>query len=120
MSPEPAASYIDPESGATYPLTQARWRSDAGRALMITPLGGIRKSDIDPGSRSIWRYRAALPLPIAAPASLGEGLTPLVKQNYDGHPLHFKLEWFAPTGSFKDRGASVMISYLKQIGISSI
>src|ERR1700740_1438564 len=120
MSAELAASYIDPESGATYPLTQPRWRSDEGRALMITPLGGIRRSDIDSGNRSIWRYRAALPMPIAAPVSLGEGLSPLVERRYEGAPLRFKLEWFAPTGSFKDRGASVMISYLKQVGISSI
>jgi threonine synthase len=31
-----------------------------------------------------------------------------------------KLEWFAPTGSFKDRGASVLISLLRQQGITSI
>ncbi len=120
MSAEATASYVDPENGITYPLTQARWRSDQGRALMITPVPGMGKSEIDAGNRSIWRYRAALPLPITAPVSLGEGLTPLVEQSYEGAPLHFKLEWFAPTGSFKDRGASVMISYLRQVGISSI
>jgi threonine synthase len=32
----------------------------------------------------------------------------------------FKLEWFAPTGSFKDRGTSVMLSILRQQGISSV
>ena len=120
MSAELLASYVDPENGDTYPLTQPRWRSEQGRALMITPIPGIGKSDIDAGKRSIWRYQAALPLPIAAPVSLGEGLTPLVERSYEGIPLRFKLEWFAPTGSFKDRGASVMVSYLKQAGISSI
>jgi threonine synthase len=120
MSAEPPASYVDPENGITYPLTQARWRSDHGRALMITPVRGISRSEIAAGHRSIWRYQAALPLPIAAPVSLGEGLTPLVERSFEGAPLHFKLEWFAPTGSFKDRGASVMISYLRQVGISSI
>ncbi|KJS08735.1 MAG: pyridoxal-5'-phosphate-dependent protein subunit beta [Hoeflea sp. BRH_c9] len=113
-------SYFDPEDGTRYPLLQARWRSDEGRALMITPLPGISKADIDTTNRSIWRYRAALPIEIAQPVSLGEGLTPLLEVEYEGTPLHFKLEWFAPTGSFKDRGASVMISYLRQIGISAI
>ncbi|MBV9219682.1 MAG: pyridoxal-phosphate dependent enzyme, partial [Methylobacteriaceae bacterium] len=32
----------------------------------------------------------------------------------------FKLEWFAPTGSFKDRGASVMISVLRQQGVTRV
>ncbi len=35
-------------------------------------------------------------------------------------PAHFKLEWFAPTGSFKDRGASVMISALRQQGVTRL
>ena len=30
------------------------------------------------------------------------------------------LEWFAPTGSFKDRGASVMLSVLRQQGIRHV
>ena len=32
----------------------------------------------------------------------------------------FKQEWFAPTGSFKDRGATVMISTLRQQGIDRV
>jgi len=32
----------------------------------------------------------------------------------------FKLEWMMPTGSFKDRGASVMLSALRQQGIDAI
>ena len=35
-------------------------------------------------------------------------------------PGLFKLEWFAPTGSFKDRGASVMVSALRQLGVDRI
>jgi threonine synthase len=112
-------SYIDPVDGATYPLAVPRWRSDAGRPLMITALPGIGRADIDATSRSIWRYRGALPMAIA-PVSLGEGCTPLVPRDWDGTTLHFKLEWFAPTCSFKDRGAAVMISYLRQAGIESI
>jgi threonine synthase len=39
--------YIDPQTGQTYPLNKPRWRADAGGALMITPLPGIARSDID-------------------------------------------------------------------------
>lgn len=114
-----AAQYIDPEDGAAYPLAEPRWRSDAGRPLMITALQGIGRDDIDARDRSIWRYRAALPIEIA-PVSLGEGMTPLVKRRFGAVDLLFKLEWFAPTGSFKDRGASVMVSYLKGSGVPRI
>jgi len=33
---------------------------------------------------------------------------------------HFKLEWFNPTCSFKDRGAAVMLSWLRQLGIKAV
>ena len=112
-------SYIDPENGRSYPLAVPRWRSDDGRALMITALRGIGRAEIDQRVRSIWRYRAALPIALA-PVSLGEGLTPLIEAPWTGTNLRFKLEWFAPTCSFKDRGAAVMLSYLKQAGVTSI
>jgi threonine synthase len=113
------AGYVDPATSRTYPLEVPRWRSDDGGPLMITPLSGIARADIETGTRSQWRYRAALPLDIA-PVTMGEGCTPLIEKPWAGTTLRFKLEWFAPTGSFKDRGATVMVSYLKQCGIDAI
>jgi len=112
--------YVDPLSGARYPITDARWCSDAQTPLMISPLPGISRDDIDTRNRSIWRYRAALPQDIAQPVSLGEGATPMVERAWGGLRPHFKLEWFNPTCSFKDRGASVMLSWLRQIGIPAV
>ena len=51
---------------------------------------------------------------------MGEGLTPLIERGWRGGRAHFKLEWFAPTGSFKDRGAAVMISTLRRQGIDRV
>lgn len=113
-------AYLDPRDGRTYPLDVPRWRSDAGTPLMITPLPGIGRSDIDGSRRSLWRYAAAFPVPITEPVTMGEGLTPLVERAWRGRPALFKLEWFAPTGSFKDRGATVMISTLRQQGITHV
>jgi len=56
------------------------------------------------------------------PISLGEGATPLVEYRAGGSvspPDLCKLEWFSPSGSFKDRGASVMLSTLRQLGLIS-
>jgi threonine synthase len=118
MTIEPA--YIEPISGRLYPLSEPRWRSDDGRPLMITPLAGIGRAEIASDERSLWRYAAAFPLSIAEPVSMGEGRTPLVERAYEGARALFKLEWFAPSGSFKDRGASVMISALRQLGVTRL
>ncbi len=115
-----AAHYVDPTTGATYPIDQPRWRSDTGGPLMISPLPGIGRGDIDLSKRSLWRYSKALAIKIKDPVSLGEGLTPLVVRQFRGAAAHFKLEWFAPSGSFKDRGATVMISALRQQGITRL
>jgi threonine synthase len=75
---------------------------------------------IDAGVRSLWRYAAALPVEVPDPITMGEGLTPLVSRGWSGVPAWFKLEWFSPTGSFKDRGASVMVSILRSQGVTKI
>lgn len=65
--------------------------------------------------RGVWRYQQFLPQ--AEPVSLGEGGTPLV-QGFSHLPakVFLKLEFLNPTGSFKDRGAAVMVSVLKALG----
>jgi len=114
------ATYIDPATGHTFPLDTPLWRSPEGNPLMISELPGITENDIVQGERSLWRYQKALPLKIEHPVTLGEGLTPLLSRDMPSGTLHFKLEWFAPTGSFKDRGAAVMMSYLRQAGVDEI
>ena len=113
-------AYIEPSTGETFPLETPLWRAPSGKPLMITPLPGITRSEIDTATRSIWRYRRALPLEITEPVSMGEGMTPLVPGRVPSGAVEFKLEWFSPTGSFKDRGASVMMSYLRQVGVPGI
>ncbi len=117
--PNPPA-YIEPVSGETYSILEPRWCSASGRPLMITPLPGLTRATIDTSVRSLWRYAAALPLPVSDPVTMGEGCTPLVARSWRGADARFKLEWFAPTGSFKDRGASVMVSLLRQQGVRRI
>ncbi|MET7932057.1 threonine synthase [Streptomyces sp. NPDC005322] len=111
---------MDERSGASYPLDEDRWRGDDGAPLTVSPLPGITREEVDTGARSLWRYRAALPVPIEAPVSLGEGCTPLVEKDWGEGRVHFKLEWFSPTGSFKDRGTSVMISLLARRGVREV
>ncbi|MBO8184983.1 threonine synthase [Streptomyces spirodelae] len=113
----------DPRSARRYPLDPLRWRGDDGSPLLVTPTQPAQvpaPADIETADRSLWRYRAALPLPPEAPAiSLGEGCTPLLRRRWAGLEVGFKLEWFNPSGSFKDRGSSVMISALAAHGVGA-
>ena len=71
----------------------------------------------------LWRYAELLPLrDLANVVSLGEGSTPLIKANNLGamlglKNLYIKDERQGPTGSFKDRQASVAISVMVELGI---
>ena len=44
----------------------------------------------------------------------------LVPRVIAGASALLKCEWFMPTGSFKDRGASVMLSLLRAQGVTSV
>ncbi len=112
--------YIDPRSGQTWPLDPPRWCGDAGQPLFVTPAAGLAEQDIDRSVRSLWRYRAAFPFAVEHPITMGEGCTPLLRRTLHGGTVHFKCEWFMPTGSFKDRGASVMLSLLRAQGIAAV
>jgi threonine synthase len=113
-------AYVDPASGRKYPISEPRWRSDAGAPLMITALPGLGRNMIDAEARSLWRYAAALPVAVPDPITMGEGLTPLIPHRWRGVPALFKLEFLSPTGSFKDRGASVMLSILRAQGVTKV
>jgi threonine synthase len=67
----------------------------------------------------IRRFRHCFPIPPDAEyITLGEGNTPLVEIEHVGHRIYFKCEHLNPTGSFKDRGAAILVSVMKHIGIA--
>lgn len=67
--------------------------------------------------RSLWRYADFLPLAADDAVTLGEGMTPLVPVVGFGHRgLWLKDESRNPTLSFKDRLATVAVSWAKRVG----
>lgn len=108
-------------SGRRYAPDRPLWRGDDGSPLMTEPLPGITRRQIDTGVNSQWRYRAALPLAAEAePVTLGEGRTPLLRRTLAGLDVALKPESMNPTGSFKDRGSSVMITALRHQGVGQL
>lgn len=67
-------------------------------------------------SPDMWRYAEALP-DFDHRVSLGEPMTPLVSFDQDGFQAFAKCEYLMPTGSYKDRGAALLASYLKATGV---
>ena len=112
--------YIDPVTGATYATDAARWCSDTGGYLNLTPGAGLKRGDINTSRHSVWRYARAIGVDEKHAVTMGEGWTPLTCGDWQGAQIMFKLEFMMPTGSFKDRGMTVMLSYLKSCGLDHV
>jgi threonine synthase len=101
-----------PESGFPHRCQECGELYDFTESLVFAPENGER-------NQSIWRYRKTLPIPPDAEIiTLGEGNTPLVSYSILEREIYFKCEHLNPTGSFKDRGTSVLISAITSQGIN--
>jgi threonine synthase len=111
-------------SGCSYefPDSEPRWRCDrCGERLRYE--GGTMFSPADLRGRptTLWRYHETLGLDDPANCvTLGEGLTPLVPFRLSGQRVLLKLDFLCPTGSYKDRGSTVMLSKLREWGVGDI
>jgi len=99
------------------PSDTLRWRCTCGGLYDLVASASFPRDTIRNRPQTLWRYREALPLsPACDVVSLGEALTPLLP--WPALPgSRLKLEFLLPTGSFKDRGACVMLSHMKGLGI---
>ncbi|MER7499789.1 pyridoxal-phosphate dependent enzyme [Nonomuraea pusilla] len=100
--------------GRTYEPTADRWRCDCGGLLDLPPAALPWPPRRD--TASLWRYLDAGDLPWRE-VTMGEGGTPLVEE--DGG-LRLKLEYASPTGSFKDRGAAVLVALARALGATRL
>ena len=76
---------------------------------------------IDTDNPSLWRYKAMLPIEhMENIVDFQEGMTPLIQRELAGKSIYIKLDFMFPTGSFKDRGAAVLVSKMKEMGIKDV
>jgi threonine synthase len=81
----------------------------------------FQPADLKRRSASLWRYREALGIDLETqPVTLGEGGTPLSPATIHGKAVWLKQDHLCPTGSYKDRGSTVMLTQLKRWGIGQI
>ncbi len=86
------------------------WLNAEGQPSLLPDVTDFRGADTSHFD-SLLRYRAAIPLPEDARLiHFGEGFTALEKTSFFGRTVLVKHEYLFPTGSYKDRGAAVMLS----------
>ena len=74
---------------------------------------------VDESLPGIWKYRNTFSaLEDCEPVSLEEGNTPLVWEDICGLKVGMKCEYLNPSGSFKDRGSSLITSFLRSRNVS--
>jgi threonine synthase len=106
----------------TYPAAEPRWRCDrCGATLRAVGQALFPLDELAGRPATLWRYHEALGLEDPAHSvSLGEGFTPMVSFRLGAQAVLLKLDFLCPTGSYKDRGSTVMISKLKEWGVAEI
>lgn len=104
-----------------YQADQPRWRCDCGSYLHLSGTGMFAKADLHTRPQTLWRYFESLGISNRDNiVSLGEGCTPLLEDEIYNQPVLFKMDQLCPTGSFKDRGTTVMVSKLKEWGVRHV
>jgi threonine synthase len=113
--------YLCSNCNRSYPVQPTIWRCECGSFLDLEfePKFFIKK--FSKRDATLWRYREAIPISQDENIlSLGEGFTPLEEMDFHGHRVLLKIDYLFPTGSYKDRGATVLISKAKELGIKKV
>jgi threonine synthase len=108
--------YICNRCGAKESIESINYKCDCGGLWTLSyDRKTFDRNKIDQKEWNLFRYEKFLP--VRKEITLGEGFSPIIP--LDDNVL-LKMDYFMPTLSFKDRGASVLINHLKAIGVTSV
>ncbi len=114
------ANLVCTSCAAVFPLDDPRWRCRCGGLLDIDFAPQFPLDEIAHRKPTMWRYREAIPVAGGGVVSLDEGFTPLLALDFEGRTVWVKQDQLFSTGSYKDRGAAVLISQVKALGIERV
>lgn len=105
-------------SADSFPLTCPM----TGAPVEFTDFHPFDPSSIDPSLSGHWRYAPwfKVVLPVEEFITLGEGWTPLLVDEWRGRRIHWKMDSHMPTGSYKDRGVSIMVNWFLHHGFHTV
>jgi threonine synthase len=105
----------------SYPAQPARWRCDCGSFLDLKFESQFPIQKILKRRPNLWRYREAIPIRSdRSILCMNEGFTPLEEMDLNGQRVLMKIDYLFPTGSYKDRGATVLISKMKEWRVQKV
>ncbi len=114
--------YICTECEKKFVPSPSVWKCDCGAPFMLSeypksfPTGKTGKR-----RNGFWKYKEALPFDSETQkVSLRESVTPLVEDNFGGGSVFLKRESELPSGSFKDRGAAVILTKAREMGVKEV
>jgi threonine synthase len=103
-----------------YEVEESRWCGEDFSLLNLEKSFSGNEKLVDNRFQGLFRYRELLPINKDENiVSLGEGFTPLASSTLH-KGLQMKLDFLFPTGSYKDRGAAVLLSKIKELKIPYI
>ena len=110
-----------------YPVDEPVWQCRCGGLLDLHFKASFPLEKTEKRGPTMWRYREAIPIENDEYiVSFNEGFTPLCEVTFDmgsgigKRGILIKQEQLFSTGSYKDRGASVLISHVKNLGLRKI
>jgi threonine synthase len=112
------AKLVDAVLGKAQPINHTHYLSVDGQLLDLKKSFSFSPDDIDAKIHGLWRYRKAIP--VEPLVTFHEGFTPLLPIRMWGKEVFIKQEQLFSTGSYKDRGATVLISRAKEQNITEV
>lgn len=117
--------YICNKCGKTHDPKTLIFRCDCGGMLDLEKFDfSFSKEDIIRSQWSLFRYLKALPFDKESDTwkqiTMGEGLTPVVPLDSADPAVLVKLDYLMPTMSFKDRGAVMVMTVAKELGVKKV
>ncbi len=107
--------------GLAFSQSEASWACNCGGVLDVLHPAEFPLEKIKRRTPTMWRYREAIPIADDSNiVSFNEGFTPISSLRTEKRSVLLKLDFLFPTGSFKDRGSSVLLSRIKELGVRSV
>lgn len=115
------AQFIAQNTKESYPIDEVIWKGKNGDLLNIDFQPELDWEKFKNRPANLWRYQETFPLAnFEDIVSFGEGFTPLLDIELNQKKVKFKLDYLFPSGSYKDRGASILISQAKALGVKKV
>ncbi|MDZ4667578.1 MAG: threonine synthase [bacterium] len=109
-------------SKKTFGTESQIWHGENYELLNLESTHKFDPSKLAGKPNNLWRYSDSIPINNTENCvTFEEGFTPLIPITFSNkNKAWVKQDYLFPTGSYKDRGASVLISKIKELGIKHI